>query len=173
MSKGYEWCLRHFYGVQGTLDEYRLAQLNAIGNRVLMPVIAYLVGSSFVVILLTVRIAAMTLLFGWFIANNLVFYLAGSYVYQAVRRQGLNQIDVTSQDFVGRLRQLRRDSVRIGLRITLYMWLLTVVLAWVFDGWADVLVTLTRSKTYLVPIITGLVMAGLNYYQRRKLLNRG
>ncbi|MDT6979847.1 DUF3278 domain-containing protein [Levilactobacillus zymae] len=62
MTQGYLWTLQHFYHIHGVLDEYRVAELNRLGNRTFQVLWGYLLLSNLVALLATLRFSTTLVL---------------------------------------------------------------------------------------------------------------
>lgn len=173
MNRLYEWGLRHFYGIRGTLDEYRLAEVNAISSRLLLPLVAYMALSSFVAGLLIVRIAAIQVLFGVLMANLLAINVAWTLADRAVRQRGLDQVDVTRDDLPAQIQRIQHRSSVTGILTTGYLWGVTVLLDWILTGWSTALGTLTHPQVYVFAVAFGVINAGITNYRQRQRLRKG
>lgn len=124
--------LKRFYGVQGTLDEYRRHELYKIGNTAFMITFYYNLFSAFIAILVwgsanTNNLNVLENIFFWYAFANLLFVVFGisGYIIFATKRKHLldNEVlDIKSQN-----KRLVHLSIRQGIQFGILIFIFSGV----------------------------------------------
>lgn len=104
--------LKHFFGITGTLDEYKRNEANRIGTNAFMGLYAYLLISTFLAFVFINIYPELTL---WvLLAVNLlmVIYGVGLYIMGAARKTLLTENEAETKDIPQIKQQNRRQGIR-------------------------------------------------------------
>lgn len=172
MNKGFLWIMHYFYRVDGVLDEYRLAQLYKIGNQVAMGLLLYVNLSTLVGLAVAGKVSVTAGLLTMVSANLFAVMLAASYVDWAVSRQQLNVVEVDAQSYAQVLQRLKTRAVGVFIYFIGLMVLMQIVVTGVFGSLHEVVLAFTRPRLYLVTLVGGLLVAGVDYWQRKRKLRQ-
>lgn len=124
--------IKHFYGITGPLDEYRLGQLNRIGNTALIPVLALqMLGALGAIFAVAWQIQAETALLAYVWFNMVVVLVVMAYLGGAVGRLHLTEQEVTTPKEKKRAQiwALIRTLIA-GVWFTVMFHLLNTAIAW-------------------------------------------
>lgn len=153
--------LRWTYGVEGVIDEYKLAKLNQIGNNAFLFLVVYTSLAEIGVLFGALAWPLRTVLVSFLVVNALVLLGVGVAMGHAVQRLHFDQIDIDRTDYPGQLRRLRWRALGLGL-YTGVLYLVFSVLLWWFRG-DTVVAMLMDWKSYVYMVIVGL-FTGLGRY---------
>ncbi|MDI9206092.1 DUF3278 domain-containing protein [Ligilactobacillus saerimneri] len=147
--------IKHFYGIAGPLDEYRLKELNRIGNTALLPLLFLQMAGAFGAILATawqLRTETVLLTYIWF--NMIVFLTVMAYLGWAVGRLHLTEREVTPAEKKRvQLWALIRTLIA-GLWFTVSFHLLSTLIDWVGSGQTYSSILL-RGRNLLGSLVAG------------------
>ncbi|MDM5047826.1 DUF3278 domain-containing protein [Levilactobacillus brevis] len=163
--------IKKFYGLTGPLDEYRVKEVNRIGNNAFVLSFIYLFLSSVVVALLTVKFSASALLPIYLLVNIIFISLVnGGYVFFEIHRLGLDKIDVSSENYKGALNRLKKRCAKIGIFVAILLWIFELVLNYVIFDVTIVSTTLSLSG-YIRAIVVAALVTLFLYFHWRALMN--
>lgn len=121
--------LRHFYGVQGALDEYRRHELYKIGNTAFMILFYYNLLSTFIAILVwgimnTNNPSVLENIFFWYASANILFVAFGISVYIIYATKRKHLLDNEVLDIKTQNKKLVYLSIRQGIQFGVLMFIL-------------------------------------------------
>lgn len=149
-------CLKHLYGIDGVLDEYKRHEINRIGNNAFI----LLTGGLFLLDLVAIFAAAaypstdvlLALLLGLPLSITGVM----AYVSWMLRKLRLDDIEVAPADLGPRLKRLRWRALFVGGYFAVWMFLMTLGMNWWFDG-VSLAASLEALATYRTAGLDGLI----------------
>lgn len=146
--------LRWAYGVEGVIDEYKLAKLNQIGNNAFLFLVVYTSLAEIGVLFGALAWPLRTVVVSFLVVNALVLLGVGVATGHAVQRLHFDQIDIDRTDYPGQLRRLRWRALGWGLYTGVLYLVFAVLLRW---GQGDTRAMMaTDWENYLYMVIVGL-----------------
>lgn len=150
--------LKRFYGIE-ELDEYREAQINAIGNRLYVVNFTFNLLSSFVAILFVDKHLEAAF-YGLLFSNFAVFFLSNSYLLYKLQSLKLNTVDVEEDEYAVKLAKLKKQCLLGGMFFGTFMhlWNNVDLGTWQFKE------TLTHWWFILVSLFVGIFFGTSMYF---------
>lgn len=146
--------LRWAYGVEGVIDEYKLAKLNQIGNNAFLFLVVYTSLAEIGVLFGALAWPLRTVVVSFLVVNALVLLGVGVATGRAIQRLHFDQIDIDRRDYPRQLRRLRWRALGWGLYTGVLYLVFAVLLRW---GQGDTLAMMaTDWENYLYMVIVGL-----------------
>lgn len=152
-----EKVIKWFYGIHGTLDEYRRNEVNRIGSNVAIILTLFNLGLVLTAGLMVNATNNYELISNVLVIGLLfIIFAVGGYVIFKTHQLHLTDIDVEKKQFSkAKVHAVKRAFIS-GLSFGIYMYLLDVVADWLFDQ-GSFLPILTSITTIEVAIIAGVV----------------
>ncbi|KRL02481.1 DUF3278 domain-containing protein [Liquorilactobacillus capillatus] len=121
-----EKIIKHFYGIDGILDECKKEQLNKFGNIAFIIIWWYLLISGFVAILLSVNNLTMAVQF--LIAGNLLVALVGIFsVIWFLRKKRLDVVEIDKNEYPKQKKRYLRKSIGLSIYFGVCMYIFSVL----------------------------------------------
>ncbi|WP_303753629.1 DUF3278 domain-containing protein [Enterococcus sp. S86.2] len=123
--------VKHFFGIEGTLDEYKRNEANRIGNNAFIGLYSYLLFSSLIALMFGLN-HPENALYALLACNILtVVYGVGIYIMKASKSALLTENEVTSAN-VARVRKYnRKKGIQSAIYFGITIHLLQAVFSWV------------------------------------------
>lgn len=172
MTQGYLWALQHFYHIHGVLDEYRVAELNRLGNRTFQVLWGYLLLSNLVALLATLRFSTTLVLGGLIGSNLLLILLVEWWLSRAINRLKLAVEEVDAAHYAQRLRALRWRVAGQTSRLLVFFWVGQFLVSWLATGWSGVVQLALAPRSWLVTVGLGLLAVYLFTKDQKKQLHQ-
>ena len=158
--------IKRVYGIDDVLDEYKLQQINAIGNKAFLCLFGYTLVANCGAAISVVYWPTATVLATWIWVNLGMTLVLVTVIGARVRRLKLDDFEVAVAQLPARIRHLRWWALLVGIKFGGWMLLLQVVINSQFDGVA-LLTSLTSSIIYLKALAGGAFSGIVMYIDRR------
>ncbi|MCP0887976.1 DUF3278 domain-containing protein [Ligilactobacillus sp. WILCCON 0076] len=163
--------IKLFYGVEGVLDEYKLQQIDRIGNNAFLILFSYTIVSNLFVSFVSLNDSQMTL--SIFILVNILFSLVVvvGYIAIAMKRLNLNNQEVIAENYSQKLNRIKRRALRRGAMMTIYFWCVERFLDWYFYH-IPYIIGILSFRGYLKALIAGSILGVFMYIYWRSQLKK-
>ncbi|UQS84709.1 DUF3278 domain-containing protein [Apilactobacillus apisilvae] len=105
--------IKYLYHINGDIDEYKISEINRIGNNAFMILIVYFwleIMALMVPLFLSLNLQNTLLIV--FFSNALMLFIIMSYIYFSIYRLKLDQIDAYDEkDYLLKLKKAKRKSI--------------------------------------------------------------
>ncbi|GEO70384.1 DUF3278 domain-containing protein [Levilactobacillus acidifarinae] len=133
-SSLYVRLVKRFYGIDDVLDEYKLQQINHLGNVMFLWLMGYLMIGNLALMVAIVKAPAEQVLTIAIFVNLLVVASVIGVLIGVTRKLKLDDVEVAAADLPQRVKRLRWRAVGAGFYFFCWMLLIQSLLDWWVDG---------------------------------------
>lgn len=154
--------IKRFYGISGVLDEYKLRQVEHIGNNAFMLMFWYMILSNFVAALFSYKYPQVTV---WaLLGTNLFFlvYVISTYIMYATSKLKLTENEVEAKDVAKEKRKNILKGIGAGVQYTVLMHLQLALLGTMF-GEGSFIEEIMDTKAIIINIMIGMGFGAIMY----------
>ena len=163
--------IKLFYGVEGVLDEYKLQQIDRIGNNAFLILFSYTIISNLFVSFVSSMDSQMVL--SIFILINILFsfIVVVGYIAISMNRLNLNNQEIIAEKYSQKINRIKKRALRRGAMMTIYFWCVERFLDWYFYH-IPYSVGVLSFQGYLKALIAGSVLGVCLYIYWRSQLKK-